>query len=215
MGEPQQKAERKGWKAAQTRQKLLESGIKLFAELGYAGSSTRQIEAVAGVQRNLITYHFGTKDVFWKACMAHLFQRFIDSSLPGFRDSRNMEPPERLRYLIRHFIRSSGEHPEIHRIMVDEGKRDDWRLKWIVDTYIKNFYSATMSIYEEAKQLGVARDIGPVGFYYILVGSSGLFAMAPECRQLTGEDPTTDAVIDTHAEAVAKLLIREAPDAED
>lgn len=35
----------------------------------------------------------------------------------------------------------------------------------------------------------------------------GIFAVAPECRRLTGLDPGTEKAIETHAEFVARLLV--------
>ncbi len=213
MSQPQQKMPaRKGTKALITKKKLLDAGVKLFSKLGYIGASLRQIEAEAKVQRNLIIYHFGSKDDFWKACMEHIFQPFIGTTLPEILSIQHEEPEQRLRELIKLYVRASAEHPEIHQIFVEEGKRDDWRLKWLVDNYAREFYSAVVRLYEQASQLGIAPDIGPVGFFYVLTGSSAVFSLAPECRQLTGMDPTTDDMIEAHASNIARLLIREVPE---
>jgi hypothetical protein len=34
-----------------------------------------------------------------------------------------------------------------------------------------------------------------------------IFAVAPECRRLTGLDPETEQAVDAHAELVARLLV--------
>jgi hypothetical protein len=38
-------------------------------------------------------------------------------------------------------------------------------------------------------------------------GGSLIFAVAPECRRLTGLEPGTDAASEAHAEFVARLLV--------
>jgi len=205
---------RKGSKAARTQEKLLNAGIKIFAKFGYFGASTRQIEAEAKVHRNLISYHFGNKDEFWKACMEHLFRLFIGTTLQKILSIRYEQPGQRLRELIKRYIRASAEHPEIHQIFVEEGKRDDWRLQWLVDNYAREFYSAVVNLYEEASKNRIAPEIGPVGFFYVLTGSSAVFSLAPECRQLTGLDPMSDDMIEAHADNIARLLIREVPEPE-
>jgi hypothetical protein len=44
--------------------------------------------------------------------------------------------------------------------------------------------------------------------YYVMAGAGSLiFAVAPECRRLTGLDPETAAAIEAHAEFVARLLV--------
>ncbi len=44
--------------------------------------------------------------------------------------------------------------------------------------------------------------------YYVMAGAASLiFAVAPECRRLTGLDPETEQAVDAHAEFVARLLV--------
>ncbi len=59
-----QKIPRTGSRAAQalaTRRKLTAAALDLFAEQGYAATSTRQIAEAAGVSEGLIFHHFPTK----------------------------------------------------------------------------------------------------------------------------------------------------------
>lgn len=45
-----------------TKQRILDTAERLFAEHGYAGTSMRQVTAAAGVNLAAIHYHFGSKD---------------------------------------------------------------------------------------------------------------------------------------------------------
>ncbi len=195
-------------KSEVTRQKLIEAGIQLFSENGYEATSTRQVQTAAGVQRNLITYHFGSKEEFWKACVVELFGGMTGVMGPAMSQARDIEPGERIRFLIRQFIRASAAQPEITRIMFDEGRSDSWRLGWIIEEYVQNFYRLVAELHEQGSKEGTIPGVSVVQFYYALVGSAAVYAMAPECRQLTGEDPFTDEFIDAHANAVATLLTR-------
>ncbi len=196
-------------KSRATRQKLLEAGIRLFAAQGYDTASTRMIETAAGVKRNLISYHFESKEAFWKACTDELFQRMTSDLLDATALARDIEPVERLRFFIRRYVRLAAKYPEIHRIMLDEGKRNDWRLKWIVDNYARVFYARVERMVAEADALGVSPGIDTPHFYYLLISGAAIFAMGPECELLSGQDPQTDAMIDAHADALANLLIKD------
>ena len=193
-------------KSEATRQKLIESGIRLFSENGYEATSTRQVQAAAGVQRNLITYHFGSKEAFWKACVTALFDRIGAAMGPAMSQARDIDPSERIRFLIRQFVRASAAHPEITRIMFDEGRSDGWRLGWIIDEYVQDFFRLVADLHAQGTREKVVPAISVVQFYYALVGSAAVFAMAPECRRLTGEDPFSETFIDAQADAVARLL---------
>jgi hypothetical protein len=103
-------------------------------------------------------------------------------------------------------VRFAAAHPELFRLMVDEGKNSERRMRWLVDTHLKPRYEQFMH----------PRGIRIAGFdeaslphaYYVMAGAGSLiFAVAPECRRLTGLDPETDAAIEAHAEFVARLLV--------
>ncbi|HEY6599245.1 MAG TPA: hypothetical protein VIZ30_08030, partial [Pseudomonadales bacterium] len=97
--------------------------------------------------------------------------------------------------------------PEVNRLMVQEGMRDDWRLDWLVDHVVRPWYHRVEQLFEGARELGIAPRMDFVHFYYILTGAAALlFSMAPEARRLAGIDPMNDAVIDAHADALAQLL---------
>ena len=196
-------------KSVQTQQKLIEAGITLFSKNGYPATSTRMVQVAAGVQRNLITYHFGSKEEFWKACMAELFARIQRVLEPAISQARDIEPTERIRFLIRQHVRASAAHPESIRIMFDEGRCADWRLEYLVDTYVRDFYRSVLELYESGTKHGVVAEISVVQFYYVLVGGTAVFAMAPECELLTGEDAFSAEMIDAQANAIADLLVRD------
>ncbi len=193
-------------KTEQTREKLLEAGIYLFSQQGYDGTSTRQIEARAEVQRNLMTYHFGSKEEFWKACVAQLYGRMRSILGPAIVQSKDIEPGERVRFLIRRYVRASAEVPEIARIMFDEGRCNGWRLKWLVENYSGAFFETVSTLFADGRKRHVVPDIPLTHFYYLLVGSASMFSMTAECELLTGQNATDEAMVDAHAETMARLL---------
>jgi len=193
-------------RSAQTQQKLLDAGIALFASFGYDATSTRQIEMHAGLQRNLINYHFGSKESFWKACMSVLFGRMVAAMGEVTGLSGDLPAGEAVRFLIRRYVRASAAHPEITRIMFDEGRRDDWRLAWLVENFTREFYEMVGRLFEKGRKAGCLPALSLVQFYYLLVSSTVIFAMAPECRLLSGEDPDDDSMVEAQADAIVSLL---------
>ena len=55
-----------------TKEKLIEAGIHLFAQYGYAGTSTRMISNAAGINMNAIQFHFGGKEGLYKSVLEHV-----------------------------------------------------------------------------------------------------------------------------------------------
>jgi len=54
-----------------TRERLLEAGLRLFAAHGYDGVSTRHLASVAEVNIAAIGYHFGGKKELYRAVVGH------------------------------------------------------------------------------------------------------------------------------------------------
>lgn len=74
-------------RTAEVRELLLEAATDVFARKGYAGTTTDDIAAEAGVARTLIFRHFGSKSDLFRASQ---LQPFIDL-LEGFRDTWNAQ----------------------------------------------------------------------------------------------------------------------------
>lgn len=55
-----------------TKTKLIKAGIKLFAQYGYAATSTRMIASEAGVNLSAISFHFNNKECLYVACLEYV-----------------------------------------------------------------------------------------------------------------------------------------------
>lgn len=65
-----------------TKQNLLLSGIQLFAEHGFDGTSTRMIADVSKTNIASIAFHFGNKEEFYKAVLSYVAELIRDDYRP-------------------------------------------------------------------------------------------------------------------------------------
>jgi TetR/AcrR family transcriptional regulator len=188
-----------------TRERILEAAVETFAEQGFLGSSTREIARRAGTNQGLITYHFRSKDELWRAAADSIFER-LGSQLAERLEALDLsDPRERAREAIRQYVRFAAAHPELFRIMVDEGRVADDRMKWLVDAHLRpRFEGISQGLIDV---LGIDESLVPHAFYVLAGAASLMFAVAPECRRLTGLDPRTAQAVETHADYVARLLV--------
>jgi AcrR family transcriptional regulator len=194
-------------RALATREKLLDAAIARFAAVGYEAATTRDIEAAAGVKRGLIAYHFKTKDVLWKAAVSWLFARATQELQAAERHAADVDAVARLRYFVRAYVRFCARYPAVNRLMVQEGMHNDWRLEWLVEHFVRPWYTRVCALLAQAREQGAAPAMDALHFYYILTGGAALiFAMAPEAQRLSGLDPASDDVVNAHADALAQLL---------
>jgi len=195
----------------ETRQRIIESAAECFAERGFEGSSTREIAARAGTNQGLITYHFKSKELLWKAAADHVFggvRRELDEGrarIEGIND-----PRERARASIRGFVRYSALHPEISRLMIEEGKTEDERMVWLVDRYVRTMYETFCEYgveFREPEGMVLGDELLPHAFYAMVGAASVIFMVVPECEVMTGLNPTASEAIERHADYVARLFV--------
>ena len=188
-----------------TRHRIVDVAVDIFAARGFLAASTREIAARAKVSQGLITYHFGTKSELWKAAIGRIF----DDLRAGMREGPNgdgaVDPTERVRDVVRHYVRFVAAHPELFRVMVEEGKHSDTRMRWLVDTHLTPLYAGFVHM---ISGVASARErVHPAHVYYAMAGAASLiFAVAPECTRLTGFDPRSPEAVEAHAEMLARLL---------
>jgi len=191
----------------EAKERIVEAAVKAFAEKGFEAASTRDIAQRAGTDQGLVTYHFPSKDLLWRAAADRLFGVLGNRLGDRVSSLSQADPKERVRGAIREYVRWVAEHPEFFRFLVDEGNLSNARTRWLVDTHIRPRF-------EFMKEAGLARAAGieeadvPHAFF-ALSGAAGLiFAVASNCRRLTGLDPRKREVIEAHADFIADLLVR-------
>jgi TetR/AcrR family transcriptional regulator len=189
-----------------TRERIVEAALEAFAEKGFRGASTREIARRAGTNQGLITYHFRSKDELWRAAADRIFGLLVKSLGEQLGALESDDPRDRARESVRAYVRFAAAHPELFRLMVDEGKNSEPRMRWLVDTHLKPRYEQFMRP-RGARVVGIDPALLPHAYYVMAGAGSLIFAMAPECRRLTGLDPETEEAIEAHADFVARLLV--------
>src|SRR5262245_3215949 len=84
--------------ATETRQALLAAGTELFAERGYEGVPVWAIAQKAGVNKAMISYHFGGKRKLYLAILQETFSEIV-AGVEKLADSPR-PAPEALREMI-------------------------------------------------------------------------------------------------------------------
>jgi TetR/AcrR family transcriptional regulator len=109
--------------------------------------------------------------------------------------------------VIRDFITFSAAHPQLHRIITQESKGEGERIDWLVDEHARPLSEMTTDLFTRLVDQGAVPDIPVTHLYHILTGAGPtIFVLAPECRRLAGFDPLGPDAVETHADAVIRLL---------
>jgi len=187
------------------RERILAAALEVFAERGFDGAHTREIAERAGANLGLIKYYFNDKERLWKAAVARAFAE-LQADL-AMEPANGVGTRELLVRAVRQFVRFLARHPEFMRLMNDEAKRDSRRMRWLANHYVRPMSELLDAQLEQAQAEGVVAPIQPVSLRYIVLGAAGLiFSQAPECKYITGVDPTDSEFAERHADAVVQLL---------
>lgn len=191
------------------KERILSAALEAFSELGYDGTTTREIARRADVNLGLIQYYFEGKENLWRASVERAFAE-LRARFEAIRDLA-WEPADRARTrrVIRSFVEFVAEKPEFVRIMHDEGKRDGPRMRWLVDHHVRDLFAEARRMMGKTGALPEGgSDADAVSLHYVLTGAMVLlFHQAEECKYLTGLDPADPALIEAHARTLERLFL--------
>src|SRR5215813_6915807 len=76
-----------------TREKILETAVKLFSSHGYADTSLAQVARAAGVSKALVLWYFESKEQLFRAALQHFLAPYEidDHVLEGLDERRQVE----------------------------------------------------------------------------------------------------------------------------
>jgi AcrR family transcriptional regulator len=84
--------------AEDTRERILDAALAVFADAGFAGATTRTIAAAAGCNVATLAYHYGDKQGLYDAVVDRIYEAMVRVEVPTDWPAT---PRERLRKLVR------------------------------------------------------------------------------------------------------------------
>lgn len=171
-----------------SRQKLLHTAVKLFAENGYGGTSIRQIAAAAHMNVAAIAYYFGDKEGLYRAAFTEPMGQPQDD-IPLFSDPA-MPLSQALRGLYSGFVEplKQGELVQLcTRLHMREMVEPTGLWKEEIDNGIRPYQAALVQVL--CRHLGLTQaddDIHRLAFaivsqgVFLCVGRDVIQALRPE-----------------------------------
>jgi TetR/AcrR family transcriptional regulator len=162
-----------------TRQALLAAAAALFSEHGFAAVPIDDVAARAGVNKALISYHFGGKRGLYAAVLASGFQeiaRRIEAAEAAAEDA-----PSALRALLEAFASFRAEHPEFPGLFMREVLSTG--VEPAVVPHLLAIIGVVRRITARGVRDGVMRPVDPLLVHFALVGALVFFAATEPARQ--------------------------------
>lgn len=185
---------------------ILRRGLDTFAELGYAGTTMRELARRLGVSHNFVHERYGSKDDFWRAVVdfaLHDAQPALDRLLAECRDD-----DERLRSVIVHLYRLAANDSAMNRLLSDESTRDSSRLDHLHQRFIKPFWDSVEPVVNSLMAAGRIPRVPAHILYFAVTGPALALAQDPIADRLDpGDLPTAEHDRNAMADALSALVL--------
>lgn len=186
-------------RSLETRASILNAAIREFAERGFEGASIRGIADRLGLQHPLITYHYRSKDILWRAAAEHAFaqiQAGWDNSAP---ENSDLPALARLREEYATLFRYTVAFPEFHQFMRQEALTNNPRLKWVAKTVLAPLLGRLIPQIIAAQKEGLLPPVDPILFHYMMVSlTATLSGFGPEMQITSGLSAEDAKVVEAY-----------------
>lgn len=105
---------------AATREALLAAAIAEFARAGFAGARVDEIAASAGVNKQLVYHHYGSKDALYEAALEATYAQLREKERA--LSLADLDPVEAMRQLVGFSFDYLAAHPEFIALLADENR---------------------------------------------------------------------------------------------
>ncbi|QCP52053.1 TetR family transcriptional regulator [Trinickia violacea] len=199
-------------RAQETRSAILDAALAEFASKRFDAASIRGIADRIGLQHPLITYHFRTKEILWRAVAEYVFERVRRERDSYLTDLGSVSALDRVKLAYRALFRFTVDYPELHRFMLQETLGYSPRLQWIADTILKPLIDWLLPQIRAAQDEQALPKVEPIIFHYMLISlTSTLSGFGPEISATSNLSPSDPALADAYWRTVEQLVFETLP----
>src|SRR6266852_5624929 len=209
-GRPRKRAEQQ--RSLTTRASILDAAIAEFAQRGFEAASIRAIADRLGLQHPLITYHYRSKDILWRAAAEHAFAQIRTEWDILAPEGSELSPLARLRQEYATLFRYTVAFPEFHRFMRQEALTNNPRLKWVAETVLAPLLGRLLPQIVAAQRQGLLPTVDPILFHYMMVSlTAALSEFGPEMQVTSGLSSGDTKVIEAYWRLVDETVFGQEP----
>lgn len=157
---------------APSKDRLIESATKEFAEKGLAGARIADIAARAGINKQLVYHYFGSKEALYSEALSHVLARSREPDKTLVLT--DLDPEQALSAFLDHVVRSSLMDLEYQRLLLDANWHQARHIdaKWASVGQMTGRVGLLADILKRGAESGVFRDdLDPLEVYISIMGT--------------------------------------------
>ncbi|HYR15878.1 MAG TPA: TetR/AcrR family transcriptional regulator [Mycobacterium sp.] len=186
---------------------ILLAGLRAFAEHGYEAMSLHALNAGLGLSHGTINERFASKEQFWYAAVDYGFRHLV-ADISGELQRRAVPGDDLslLRGNIRAFLVALSRHPELVRLINQEGVHPSERLDYILTRFVLPALSESVEAMNRLADAKTLRRIPARTLLFLVVhGAAAPFTLQPLSERFDPVDGALDAI--THVELMTDVII--------
>ena len=117
------------------RKKILIAARQVFSDFGYEGTTFKAITALCDAGRQLIIYHFTSKEALWEAVVAVVRDDFFERFNFYLKRVECTTDTQRQRQLTIAFLKACFDVPEYGKFVLREGLTPTPRVEWLNEQF--------------------------------------------------------------------------------
>lgn len=159
----------------------LQVALETFAELGYEGTSVRDIARRVHVSHGLLNARFGSKHALWMAAVDQGMEKLHDYMSRIDDDPRQQDDlVQQMHRTCVNFLLGLAENPAILQLINAEGTRRSERLDHVVDMFFRGRTWRIHTLLKQGQKQGVFRRVHvAVPFTLLAHGAGALLVLTP------------------------------------
>lgn len=169
------------------RERLIVAAIRLFAERGLEGVSTRDLVKEAGVNISLISYYFGGKEGLYLKTIEEFAEKAVTdvSALFSGVNEQSLTKDDYVRLMgqfIDQVVKYKFFHPHMSQILMREMLQGMPYAKAVFEKVFNSLAEQVMQFMSLAQKKGIVRsDVNVHTLFFFLIHSSDTYFAACKC----------------------------------
>jgi TetR/AcrR family transcriptional regulator len=195
-------------KPADTRDRVLQVALTLFAERGYRGTSLRDIAKRIGIKAPSLLHHFPSKQQLYIAVLDRMFQSIEDAANAIAWTQQNRQ--ERMRQAITDAIDFMVARPDFVRLLWMEMADESGVGRQVLKRRLPPLFSTAVNFIFRGQREGEFRpEVEPNHFMWSLNSITiGFFTTAAMLKRLWGVNLLEPTVIERRKHEVIDMVSR-------
>jgi AcrR family transcriptional regulator len=175
-----------------TREKILETAVKLFSEKGFNGTTTKEISELAGVNEALIFRYFSTKRDLYSAIIERKIKEEPRLELPLEGPQDTKDDWQVFESLARRMIEKARMDPAFIRLLYFSALEGHELSSMFFETYVEYLRKLLSDYVQKGIREGIFKKVNPLLSGRAFIGMLANYITARELFGETGKQRFTD-----------------------